>query len=101
MVTQFVEDRLSPPARGRGSKLPLGGRQRRCLGRPLRGGVDRNAQRLPDDRYVCGRPLRGGVDRNVRSIALTTSCNRVAPCAGAWIETEVSAKDPVSLKSPP
>ena len=79
---------MSPPSRGRGSKLisarrhdsgadvaPLAGawietkrrwRRLSLMGsRPPRGGVDRNTeQRIPEAR-IGGRPPRGGVDRNL------------------------------------
>ena len=33
------------------------------------------------------RPLRGGVDRNDAKVRIDTEAERVAPFAGAWIET--------------
>ena len=57
--------RASPPSRGRGSKQ-----------RPSRSIAPRRA----------GRPPRGGVDRN-RQRAGAAVERRVAPLAGAWIET--------------
>ncbi len=54
--------------------------------RPLRGGVDRNTIPFATFGRTARRPLRGGVDRNepfdVRKLS-----GRVAPFAGAWIET--------------
>ena len=80
------------------------------LSRPPRGGVDRNApqsgstgtviasppsrgrgsKRVPEPRrqVLGGRPPRGGVDRNPSStMAISRRTARVAPLAGAWIET--------------
>ena len=55
-------------------------------GRPLRGGVDRNARTVTACGATARRPLRGGVDRN-HQIRRLTGIAMVAPCAGAWIET--------------
>ena len=43
------------------------------------------------------RPPRGGVDRNTRSGDVLTFTARVAPLAGAWIETTVKGSDPHHL----
>ena len=97
----------SPPSRGRGSKHEFETRTlERCPSRPLRGGVDRNADiadiieahessppsrgrgsKLPISdaarlRYF-SRPLRGGVDRNVyRRIAWQRGILRSPPSRG-------------------
>ena len=77
---------VSPPTRGRGSKLKIRRPDGPASGRPLRGGVDRNDER--DARFcaLVRRPLRGGVDRNHARRKISYA-NAVAPYAGAWIET--------------
>ena len=54
--------------------------------RPLRGGVDRNTVGIVRKLLDAGRPLRGGVDRNLQDENNYVAC-KVAPFAGAWIET--------------
>ena len=57
------------------------------VGRPLRGGVDRNLRSAPTITCAAdGRPLRGGVDRNATRRTARRRV-QVAPFAGAWIET--------------
>ena len=69
----------SPPSRGRGSKL-----------KPSEGGTGSPS-----------RPLRGGVDRNPLD-AMPLSICRVAPFAGAWIETiSEGGLDLIGRMSPP
>ena len=59
------------------------------MGRPSRRGVDRNSG--PDRRgsHRLGRPSRRGVDRNLDCYAAAWAALRVAPHAGAWIETRL------------
>ena len=120
---------MSPPSRGRGSKLEHGGRRRGERRRPLRGAwIETTPSRRsrwsgpsPPSRgrgskrvggrvgiVLACRPLRGGVDRNrPRLCAMPMACRsppsrgrgskhppvqddpepKVAPFAGAWIET--------------
>ena len=100
--------RTSPPSRGRGSKPPRPWSPRRRPGRPPRGGVDRNVGAADWARWFACRPPRGGVDRNPAKRGRRSTCprrpprggvdrnedevaamaeDRVAPLAGAWIET--------------
>ena len=101
--------RRSPLAWGRGSKhmpdteLPIGANVAprvgawietdTCqsggafpLGRPSRGGVDRNHTPTPCSMCWRSRPSRGSVDRNIE-IQSDCSGRLVAPRVGAWIET--------------
>ena len=85
--TRLVKVRLSPPARGRGSKrladlgLDYGADVAPCAGAwietPRRGPAGWRGR----------RPLRGGVDRNFGVHRRRRALADVAPCAGAWIET--------------
>ena len=77
----------SPPTRGRGSKLVCGRGKQAALGRPLRGGVDRNrcTHRIPGDRGS-SPPTRGRGSKHCRRRSAMPD-SRVAPYAGAWIET--------------
>ena len=119
----FVFTRLSPPVRGRGSKLPQHDQLRRYDGRPPCGGVDRNAINPSTGAVSGGRPPCGGVDRNTlfgfgalatggrppcggvdRNAALAGSAatGSVAPRAGAWIETFSRTRSlPTVRTSPP
>ena len=58
----------------------------RQTGRPPRGGVDRNDNVILRNAFKASRPPRGGVDRNVQYQSPMFPL-RVAPRAGAWIET--------------
>ena len=80
----------SPLSRGRGSKLQLLGPPALALGRPSRGGVDRNIAGHRIDPRHWRRPSRGGVDRNDTLVQARLSGD-VAPLAGAWIETAFHA----------
>jgi hypothetical protein len=55
--------------------------------RPLRGGADRNQYAAQQGGAADGRPLRGGADRNLAQLVRKYEGTRVAPCAGARIET--------------
>ena len=69
----------SPPSRGRGSKHAA-------------------ARRRQQDQ---GRPLRGGVDRNITEVGFDDA-TKVAPFAGAWIETITATTAAISaIRSPP
>ena len=69
---------VSPPSRGRGSKLLT-------------------ADELAE---MAGRPPRGGVDRN-RADPRPRMQRMVAPLAGAWIETTVARSSCAAPSSPP
>ena len=56
------------------------------MSRPPRGGVDRNLKESSSAGDMTSRPPRGGVDRNIGNHPQSMTC-RVAPLAGAWIET--------------
>ena len=92
--------RMSPPSRGRGSKLHEAVAQKILHGRPLRGGVDRNSAAVSLIWIACSRPLRGGVDRNREPPSLHP-LQLVAPFAGAWIETAHGRLSQVAGGSPP
>ena len=57
-------------------------------GRPLHGGVDRNRSSMLNVWRIGCRPLHGGVDRNYAHPCAQELPMHVAPCTGAWIETQ-------------
>ncbi len=64
-----------------------------CIGcRPSRRGVDRNIAGGGVGLFAEGRPSRRGVDRNPRRRRCSTPARRVAPRAGAWIETAIEKR---------
>ena len=89
----------SLPSRERGSK-PMHARylRYRRQRRSPRGSVDRNRSSIWHDSSRAGRSPRGSVDRNPYDRSMVDAV-RVAPLAGAWIETEMAstASRPLSV----
>ena len=110
----------SPPMRGRGSKLSTIVVFPESMGRPPCGGVDRNSSSAAPC-HTAGRPPCGGVDRNYLLQRLggnrwsppmrgrgskptrhrNLATDRVAPHAGAWIETSHASPTRRGARSPP
>ena len=58
-----------------------------CLGRSLRGNVDRNnLNSITEDIDMSGRSLRGNVDRNDEDDEISEAIEEVVPYVGTWIE---------------
>ena len=94
-----LADPASPLTRGRGSKLAIVGVSSWIIGRPSRGGVDRNFRQ-------CRASARANVAPHAGAWIETspTSCwlmaQRVAPHAGAWIETPCRRDAATGSQSP-
>ena len=116
--------RSGRPPRGGVDRNSVDGLDARLMeSRPPRGGVDRNdPDALHDGLHIC-RPPRGGVDRNILGVignprtarsppsrgrgskppteAQSRQDRRVAPLAGAWIETRMTVPFGSPMLSPP